>query len=176
MKKHHNLQHACAQGARKSDASWPRHSWHSCHVHTFRHSVQKGIGDTNGSLCSLHLLRGQRKQSNRSLLRFSSFERDPHGVCAARTCSTGTRQRSNRSLHRSSNLARVRLLSMCFGPSAVAVMNGSEMDVCASSQPSQPRKHDRVKLSTQRRRRLVVLLTKPKERSVLQKSRTYQAH
>ena len=50
---------------------------------------------------------------------------------AASTCSTGTRQRSSRSLHRSSNLARVRLLSMCFGPSAVAVMNGSEIDVCA---------------------------------------------
>ena len=38
---------------------------------------------------------------------------------------------------------------MCFGPSAVAVMNGSEMDVCATSQHSQPHEHDLVKLLTQ---------------------------
>ena len=33
---------------------------------------------------------------------------------------------------------------MCFGPSAVAVMNGSEMDVCKPSARSQPRRHDIV--------------------------------
>eukprot|EP00982_Pelagococcus_subviridis_P014118 31307-Pelagococcus_subviridis.AAC.3 len=42
--------------------------------------------------------------------------------------STGTLQRVMRSSQSSSNLARVRLVSMCFGPSAVAVMNGREMD------------------------------------------------
>ena len=45
-------------------------------------------------------------------------------------CSTGTLHLSSRSEQSSSNLALVSDASMCLGPSAVAVMNGSEIDVC----------------------------------------------
>mmetsp|Transcript_45984 Transcript_45984/g.73612 ORF Transcript_45984/g.73612 Transcript_45984/m.73612 type:complete len:295 (-) Transcript_45984:538-1422(-) len=45
--------------------------------------------------------------------------------------STGVWQRLMRSSHSSSNLARVSEVSMCLGPSAVAVMKGSEMEVVA---------------------------------------------
>mmetsp|Transcript_41516 Transcript_41516/g.124072 ORF Transcript_41516/g.124072 Transcript_41516/m.124072 type:complete len:227 (+) Transcript_41516:1-681(+) len=44
--------------------------------------------------------------------------------------STGTLQRSSRSWLMVSNLARVIDVSMCFGPSAVAVMNGRLMAAC----------------------------------------------
>mmetsp|Transcript_7468 Transcript_7468/g.31057 ORF Transcript_7468/g.31057 Transcript_7468/m.31057 type:complete len:200 (+) Transcript_7468:1131-1730(+) len=49
---------------------------------------------------------------------------------------TGTLQRAMRSSHSSSNFALVRLVSMCLGPSAVAVMKGSEMDVDAVEESS----------------------------------------
>mmetsp|Transcript_2182 Transcript_2182/g.4998 ORF Transcript_2182/g.4998 Transcript_2182/m.4998 type:complete len:229 (-) Transcript_2182:130-816(-) len=57
---------------------------------------------------------------------------DKSSLASLRAFSTGILHRSRRSLHSSSNLARVRLLSMCFGPSAVAVMKGREIDVWES--------------------------------------------
>ena len=51
-------------------------------------------------------------------------------------CSTGTLQRFRRSLHMSSNLARVRLVSMCLGPSGVAVMKGRLMEVWETPESS----------------------------------------
>mmetsp|Transcript_2038 Transcript_2038/g.7610 ORF Transcript_2038/g.7610 Transcript_2038/m.7610 type:complete len:283 (+) Transcript_2038:1189-2037(+) len=50
-------------------------------------------------------------------------------LASFKACSTGTRQRLIKSSQSCSNLDLVRLLSMCFGPSAVAVMKGSEIEV-----------------------------------------------
>mmetsp|Transcript_853 Transcript_853/g.3333 ORF Transcript_853/g.3333 Transcript_853/m.3333 type:complete len:480 (-) Transcript_853:793-2232(-) len=53
-----------------------------------------------------------------------------------REFSTGMRHLSSKSEHSSSNLALVRVFSMCLGPSAVAVMKGSEMEVWLSVESS----------------------------------------
>mmetsp|Transcript_2787 Transcript_2787/g.8330 ORF Transcript_2787/g.8330 Transcript_2787/m.8330 type:complete len:286 (-) Transcript_2787:2294-3151(-) len=50
-------------------------------------------------------------------------------LASFRAASTGILQRVSRSLASCSNWARVRVVSMCLGPSAVAVMNGRETDV-----------------------------------------------
>lgn len=62
-------------------------------------------------------------------------------VCACRTprpltCSTGRLTRSSRSLQSCSNWARDRVVSMCLGPSAVAVMKGRLMEVWGSADSS----------------------------------------
>ena len=51
-------------------------------------------------------------------------------------CSTGPRHLSRRSLHIDSSLALVRLVSMCFGPSDVAVMKGRLMEDCTTPDSS----------------------------------------
>ena len=53
-----------------------------------------------------------------------SLTSDFDNLASLSAFSTGTSRRSNKSFTKSSNLARVRLSSKCFGPSASAVMNG----------------------------------------------------
>ena len=65
--------------------------------------------------------------------RMTSLMSDTARLASFSACSTGIRHLSSRSLASSSNLARDRLVSMCLGPSAVAVMKGSEMEVCATA-------------------------------------------
>ena len=62
--------------------------------------------------------------------RMTSLMSETDRLASFSACSTGILQRSSRSDASSSNLARDRLVSMCLGPSAVAVMKGSEMEVC----------------------------------------------
>mmetsp|Transcript_36437 Transcript_36437/g.69915 ORF Transcript_36437/g.69915 Transcript_36437/m.69915 type:complete len:206 (+) Transcript_36437:1066-1683(+) len=61
--------------------------------------------------------------------RITSEISDRLNLASRSDVSTGTRQRSIKSEHICSNLARVSMVSMCLGPSAVAVMKGRLMAV-----------------------------------------------
>jgi hypothetical protein len=66
----------------------------------------------------------------------TSLMSDSDSLASRSDCSTGRRTRSSRSAHSFSNCARESVVSMCLGPSAVAVMKGRLMDVCGSADSS----------------------------------------
>mmetsp|Transcript_15175 Transcript_15175/g.32695 ORF Transcript_15175/g.32695 Transcript_15175/m.32695 type:complete len:317 (+) Transcript_15175:567-1517(+) len=66
----------------------------------------------------------------------TSFTSERSILASRRAVSTGTRQRSMRSEHSFSNCARDRLVSMCLGPSAVAVMKGRLIEVWVREESS----------------------------------------
>mmetsp|Transcript_6690 Transcript_6690/g.27253 ORF Transcript_6690/g.27253 Transcript_6690/m.27253 type:complete len:316 (+) Transcript_6690:742-1689(+) len=68
--------------------------------------------------------------------RITSSMSSRESLASRRAFSTGTLHRVMRSSQSSSNLARERLVSMCLGPSAVAVMKGREMAVLAVEESS----------------------------------------
>ena len=53
-----------------------------------------------------------------------------------KACLTGSRNRLTSSLHKASNCDRVRRVSMCFGPSSVAVMKGKLISVTFTPESS----------------------------------------
>lgn len=81
--------------------------------------------------------------------RMTSLRSENLRLASFSACCTGMRQRSSRSEEISSNLARDRLLSMCLGPSAVAVMKGSEMEVCRGKRGNDSAKYPLLPLLEQ---------------------------
>ena len=100
-------------------------------------TTSSGLTDMLGSLPVSSLTRsrtaGMRVEPP---TRITSSMSERSSLASRSAFSTGTLQRAMRSSHSSSNFALDRLVSMCLGPSAVAVMNGSEMDVDAVEESS----------------------------------------
>mmetsp|Transcript_18138 Transcript_18138/g.45701 ORF Transcript_18138/g.45701 Transcript_18138/m.45701 type:complete len:265 (+) Transcript_18138:274-1068(+) len=84
------------------------------------------LGSLPASLRTISCTAGMRVEPP---TRITSWMSVMESLASRSACSTGTRQRVSRSEHISSNLALVREVSMCLGPSAVAVMKGRLIEV-----------------------------------------------